>query len=172
MVNLFVRFSLVFDIFFDRCFICVSPNCIHIISTRLDISSPQITFYFRMALINFLRRNAFHCLDHLLRRLHRNSLNQKMHMVLIGPNLYEFHLVTLSYFCANPFQCFNNLFVEYFSTIFCRAHKMIKQYALIVAFDYCFAHAWNLPISALRLPRPVTPMQSIGEFCSIKDAHI
>ena len=67
-------------------------------------------------------------LYYLLRTVFRYRLYQKMYMVFICTYFYESYLITFLYLHACFFYHIIHFFIYYYSTVFCRTHKMIHQH--------------------------------------------
>ena len=124
-INLMILPTLAFYISRYHFFITVSPNRIDIISTRPELTTPQYFLGFRMPFEYLFPCNTFYCLNNIPWTLHRHTLYQKMHMILINSNFYKMDLVSFSYPYACLFQTFRNFFCKNFSSIFCRANNVV-----------------------------------------------
>ena len=95
-VTLFIDISL-------NCFlICILSYRIYIIATRPELAAPKLTFYFRVQPKKFLCCDAFHGLRYFFYTHHRNTLYQKMYMILISSYFNKKYLKPL-------FNCFRKL---------------------------------------------------------------
>ena len=76
-----------FDVPLNAFFITVLPYRAHKVPIAPKLSAPKLLFYFRALPKYFPRRYALDDLYNLLRTIHRYRLYQKMHMVLVRPDL-------------------------------------------------------------------------------------
>ena len=135
-----ILFPLLGYIILYHLFVPILSNCIHIISTCPKMSAPQLTLHFRMSLKNLSRRDALCNLDYLLRKHHRHTLNQKMHMILVTAYLNITYFKSPAYFLTSLFQSLFHRFRENISSIFCRTDNVIHQYCLVMSLEYMLAH--------------------------------
>jgi len=96
-----------------------------------------------MLLEDFFRCQAFDRPDDFRRTRTRNTLNQKMDMILVGSNLQKTNLISFLDSQTDVFQDTINLLVQNYFAILGRTDKMIQQYANIVNLMcvFAFAHA-------------------------------
>ncbi len=132
----------------------IFAHCVRIESTRPQIPSTQKAFYLWMFLENLFCCYAFYGLYDLGHRQRRNTLNQKMDMVLFQPYLHKMDLVTSRYPKTDFFQRQRNIFCEYFATIFRRKYQVIQQQGFVLVFIDMLIHACNLACHALFLKPP------------------
>src|SRR6476620_3128549 len=99
MVNAFIFLfsSLRFDIMLNGVFISMSADCIHIVPLRPKFPTPELLFYFRMQFENLPCCDTFHTPNDLHCTQCRNTLNQKVDMILVCSNLNELYLISLRY---------------------------------------------------------------------------
>jgi len=92
-MHFFILFTLALDIFPYYLFIGILTNRVHIITTCPKTTSPQQLPDLGMNPENLPCRQTLDRIDYLPWRNHRNTLNQKMHMVGIGTNLQKVYLI-------------------------------------------------------------------------------
>ena len=100
-----------------------------------------------MELEDFFRGNAFYDLNDYVRRKHRDTLNKKVHMVLICANLYETDLKPFFYTQAYFFKGLLYLLSEYLSSVLGRAYKVVKKQCFVVPLQDMLARTAILPRS-------------------------
>ena len=132
----------------------IFAHCVRIESTRPQTSSPQKMLYLWMFLKNLFCCYAFYDLYDLGHRQRRNTLNQKMDMVLFHPYLHKMDFVTSRYTKTDFLQCQRNIFCEYLSTIFRWKYHMIQQQYFVMVLVDMLIHACNLACHALLLKPP------------------
>ena len=92
----------------------------------------------------------------------RDRLHEKMHVILIGTNLQEFHLVAFLNVHAHIFHHFIHVPVEDCTSVFRRKYEMVYEYRNIMAFMYIFAHLHILR----RKRRGIQPEERFNYNCN------
>ena len=154
-----ILFPLLSNIFFDHFLISILSNCIHIISARPKLSSPQLPLHFRLPLKYLSCRYAFRYLYYSLWQHHWHTLHQKMHMIFITPNLNISYFKSSTYFHTYLFKSLFHCLREYVSSVFRRTNYVIQQYRLVMSLDYMLAH---------RAYSNTHPVASYEEFFRLK----
>ena len=111
--------ALFIDIFLNNLLIGILPYCIYIIPTRPKVTSPKLTFDFRMKSKKFLCGDAFNRLNYLLYRHHGHTLYQEMNMVVIRSFFNKKYFISafniFTYLYQTPFNRLRqNSFEEFF----------------------------------------------------------
>lgn len=89
-------------------FITMFTHSIDIKTFCPKLSTPKLFSYFWMKSKYLFCRYALYYLNYFRGTIHRNTLYQKMNMILICPNLYKTNLITLRNSNANFFQTIVN----------------------------------------------------------------
>lgn len=126
-MQLFVLFWVTLSLYipFDRLLISLSPNRAHIVAIRPEFTTPQLLLDPRSTLEDLSGCQTLDHLDDLFWTVGRYRLDQKMHMVLVGPNLNELDLIALRNFQTYLFQDFVHVAIKHSSTIFGWTDKMV-----------------------------------------------
>jgi hypothetical protein len=132
--------SLAFDIVGDGVLIAMFSNSASKVIVRPELASPQLLFHFRTTPENLSCGNAFYHRHKLGYGICGNRLNQEMHMILIGANLQEFHLISFFYFQTNFFDTIIHMLIKHCTPIFGRKYQMVYQYRYVMTLMYVFAH--------------------------------
>ena len=142
-MQLFVLFwvTLSLHIPFDGLLISLASDRAHIVAICPEFTAPQLLLDFGSSLEYFSRGQTFYHLDDLFWTVGRYRLDQKMHMVLVGPNFNELDLITLRNFQTHLFQHFIDMAIKHGSAIFGWTDKMVQQDRDVMAFPDQFAHA-------------------------------
>ena len=98
-----ILFPLLGNIVFYHFFVPILSNCIHIIPAGPKMSAPQLSLHFWMPLKNLSRRDALCDLHYPFRKHHWHTLHQKMHMILVTPNLNITYFKSSAYFLTSLF---------------------------------------------------------------------
>ena len=131
-------------IFLNSLLICVLAYGIYIISTSPKLPSPKLSLNFWMQPEKFFGRDAFYCLSYALYTQHRNTLYQKMNVVLISSDFNEKYFKPTLNIHANFNQTFFNLIRQHASPIFYRTNQMVQQQILIMTLMNMFTHKTNI----------------------------
>ena len=132
--------SLLLYIPFDRLLIALATDRANIVAIAPEFTAPQLLLDFRGSLEDFSRRETLHHLDDLFRTVGRYRLDQKMHMVLVGPNFDKLDLIALRNVQTDLFQNFIHMTIKHRSAIFGWTNKMVQQNRNVMAFPDQFAH--------------------------------
>lgn len=152
-MHLFITHPLPLNILLDNLLIASGSNCIDIISSSPNVTSPENLLYFRMLFVYLPCCYAFYYLYNLRWRHCRNALNKKMHVILIRSNFNKEYFVSFTYLPAYPNKRFLDSFCKHFSAILCGTYNMVKKQVLVVSFDDMLTHiiiVASLPRSMLR----------------------
>jgi hypothetical protein len=152
-MNLSVCTALFMNILSNYFLVAVLTDGIGIIPTRPELSTPEHFFDFWMTMENLPRSNALDSLHDCGGGQHGDTLDQKMDMVFIRPDLHKMDLVTFSYFDADLFEGYLHLFRKHFPSVLCRTDNVVEQQRLVMPFKYMFAHPRILPLSWSSQPR-------------------
>ena len=133
--------TLSFDVLLNALFIAMLPHRAHEVPVAPKLSTPQLTLYFRTLPKYFPRHNALDDLHESLRTIHRHRLYQKMHMILVCPDLNKSHFVPLANLQAYLFQTLVHRWREHHSAIFRRTNYVVQQYRYIMTLVYITTHA-------------------------------
>lgn len=142
--------SLLLHVFRDALLIAKLPNRVDEISLRPKLPTPKGLLYRRYAHEDLSGRYTLNRLNYLLRAIHRNSLNQKMNVILIRPDFQKPYLVTLRYLHAYVPQLFIYLFRKHHPPIFRWTYQMIQQNRYIMTLMNIFAHIKNISYKSIR----------------------
>lgn len=121
----FLCLTLLLDIPFDCLLGAMSTDCAYKVSICPEFTAPQLLLDFGSSLEYFSRGQTFYHLDDLFWTVGRYRLDQKMHMVLVGPNFNELDLITLRNFQTHLFQHFIDMAIKHGSAIFGWTDKMV-----------------------------------------------
>jgi hypothetical protein len=124
-IQLFIV-TLFLNIFLDYVFVCKLPECIYVVPISPKLAAPQLLFHFWVKTEKLSCRYTFHHLGYRLRRHNRNTLHQKMYMILICTNLQKLNLKPTFNIFAYINQTLFNLFRQNTSPIFYRTNQMIQ----------------------------------------------
>ena len=153
-MELYIVLSLIFDIGFDDLFIGILANCIKIIPTCPEMTSPEFFLYCRVCLKDLFCNDTFYCLHHFAREYVWHTLEQKMHMIFVCSYFNKMYFITLCYCQTHCFDCLGYFFGNNRIAIFYRAYEMIEQYCFIVSFVDMLCHTHvsyhNLPAGGMR----------------------
>ena len=126
-MQLHVSRALITDVLLNARLVAVLPDCAHEVSCAPELSAPELLFDLRACSEDFSGRNAFDDLDDSLRTVEWHRLNQKMHMVLIRPNLQEADFIPLADLQAGLPELLVHIGSENHSSILGRADDVIQQ---------------------------------------------
>jgi len=157
--GIFFLSSLRLYIFLYCVFISVSTDSTYIKSFRPKFSAPKLFLYFWMKFENLFCSNTFYSLNNPCRTQCRYTLNQKMNMVVVCPNLYKNNFKTLRDFKTYFFQTFINFFFKHNSSIFCRTNKVIKKHRNIMTLMNKLTHITNLKLISKQSFGELTPLR-------------
>lgn len=146
-MNLAVGKTLSLNIFLDDLFVAVLAYGVRIVSDSPKLPAPEQFLHLGVELKDFFRGNAFYDLNDYVRRKHRDTLNKKVHMVLICANLYETYLKSFLYTQTYFFKRLLYFLSEYLSSVLCRAYEVVKKQRFVVPLEDMFAHTAILPRS-------------------------
>jgi hypothetical protein len=132
--------SLAFDIGGDGFLIAMFSNCASKVSVCPEFTSPQLLSHFRTAFEYLSCGNAFYHRYDFGYTICGNRLNQEMHMILIGANLQESHLISFFYVQTDVFDNIIHMIIKHCTPIFGRKYQMVYQYRYVMTIMYVFAH--------------------------------
>lgn len=153
---LIILLALILNILLYYLFIGVLTNCVNIVPACPKITTPQYLLYLRMQTKYLSACYAFYHLDNLLGRLNRNSLNQKMNVILITAYFHKLYFIPLTDLKTYLPQGYRYIFTQYLSPVFNRTCNMIQQQRFIMLLYDVFAHIPKVQIS--------TPQQAARNF--------
>src|SRR4026208_4099 len=130
-----------FDVLLNAFFIAVLPHRAHKVPVAPKLSAPKLLLYFRTLTQYFPCRYALDDLYDLFRTIHRYRLYQKMHMVLVRPNLHKRQFVPPANLYTDLFQTLVHGWRKHHSSIFCRTNYVVQQYRYIMTLVYITTRA-------------------------------
>lgn len=139
-VDSFVLLSLILNIALDDIFVGILPNCVHVETARPEVSSPQKFSDFGVGMENMSCSEALHNLGNTRRGEGRNTLQQKMHVILICPDFDETDLEALLNLKTDLFERPLRGFCKSFSSVFHGTDQVVQQKSLVVTFVDVITH--------------------------------
>ena len=147
-MNLPVCTALLLNIFFNHFLVTVVAYRVRVVSARPELTTPEYLLDFGMCAEYFLRRDALDDLDNCLWGHHGDTLNEKVDMVFICPNLHEMDLMSFPYPRTYLLQSIFDFFRKDLPPVFRRADDVVEQEGLVVSLENMFAHPFILPEAA------------------------
>ena len=135
-----IRLALAFDVVTNHLFGAMLSYGACEISICPEFSTPQLLLYLWAASKYLACRQAFDKCDNLCHAVCRNTLDQEMHMIIIGADLKKLHLIPFFNLEADILQLLIYSRIKYRTSIFCWKYQMIYQHCYIVALLYILTH--------------------------------
>ena len=137
---LMIGSALFLHVLLDHLFIAVLSYGVRVVAACPELSSPEHFLHLCMRVEYLLGGEAFNDLHDHFRGHHGNTLDEEMHVVLVGSNLHEMNLVSFRNAHADLLQSIFHCFGKYLSSVFCRAYDMVKEERLVVSLEDMFTH--------------------------------
>jgi hypothetical protein len=139
-MNLPVCTALLLNIFFNHFLITVLAYRVRVVSARPELTAPEHLLHFGVYAKDFLCRDALDDLDNCLWGHHGDTLNEKVDMVFICPNLHEMDLMSFPDPRTYLLQSIFDVFRKDLPSVLRRADDVVEQEGLVVSLENMFAH--------------------------------
>ena len=136
--------TLVRDVLFDSFRVCVFAHRVRVEAACPKVPAPKEPLYFFVPRKDFTGCDALDYGHDLAYRHCRHALYEKMHMVLIHPNLHKMDFVPHGYSNAHFSQRRRHALAEHFSSVLRRKYEVIQKQRFVMMFVDMFAHAYNI----------------------------
>ena len=143
-MQLVVGVSLLFDISRNRVFAAMLTYGACKIPIRPELASPKLLLDLRATLEDLSGSETLDRGYYFGHRISRNGLHEEMYVILVCPNLQEFHLVPILYLYAYSFHHRIHVFIKYRPSVLCREDQVVYQHRDIVALVHILAHIGTL----------------------------
>jgi hypothetical protein len=138
---LMVRSALFLHVLLDYSFIAILSDGVRIVAACPKPSSPEHLFHLCMCAKYLPGGDTLDDLYDLLRWHHRHTLDEEMHVILIGSNLHEMDLMSFRNTHADLFEGILHCFREYLPPVLRRTYDMVEEERLVVSLEDMFAHS-------------------------------
>ena len=136
--------TLVRDILLDSFRVCVFAHSVRVEAACPKGPAPKEPLYFLVPSKDFTDGDALDYGHDLAYRHCWHALYEKMHMVLIHPNLHKTDFVSHGYPNADFPQRRRHSLAEHLSSVLRRKYEVIQKQRFVVMFEDMFAHAYNI----------------------------
>ena len=136
--------TLVRDILLDSFRVCVFAHSVRVEAACPKVSAPKVPLYFLVPSKDFTGGDALDYGHDLAYRHCWHALYEKMHMVLIHPNLHKTDFVPHGYPNADFPQRRRHALAEHLSSVLRRKYEVIQKQRFVMMFVDMFAHAYNI----------------------------
>jgi len=170
---------LLLNVSFNDTFCHFSANGADIISLTPKLTTPQLSFHFRMKTKNFFCRQTFQNLDNSCRRISRRSAQKQMNMIPVCSKRFKFKTMSVTDLQKNSFDSlFQRRFKQQIFSVFDNPNKMIPNIKTRMCSRLYFAHTdkntfsqeffefsrrvMPFPAPLSNPPAKVTPPQVVG----------
>ena len=137
---LMIPSTLLLHILFDHLFIAVLPDGVRVVAACPELSSPEHLLHLCMHAKYLPGGDTLDDLHDRLRWHHGHTLNEEMHVILIGSNLHKMNLVSFRNAHADLLQGILDCFGECLPPILRRAYYVVEEESLVVLLVDMFAH--------------------------------
>jgi hypothetical protein len=128
---------------------CLHPHAVPPCSLNIRQSRtphPQLSPHLRVEYENLSGRHAFDDPHHLSHAVSWNGLNQKMHIIFVGTNFQNSHVISLFQAKACVFEYHIKFLVKHHSSVLRWRHQVVNQHRHVAALVYAFAHLPRIPL--------------------------
>lgn len=139
-MNELIMISLVFNIFFDYCFVCILPNGVKIIAARPEMPAPEQSLDLQMTFEEFLGYDVFQSLDDSLRREDWHALDEKVNVVIISSYFNKVYFIPFRNAQANRFERFCHRVSQNLPAILGWTDNVIQNESFIVSLVDVLPH--------------------------------
>ena len=147
-MNLPVCTALLLNIFFNHFLITAVAYRVRVVSSRPELTAPEHLLHFGMSAEDFPRCDAFDDLHNCLWGHHGDTLNEKVDVVFICPNLHEMDLMSFPDPRTHLLQRSLDFFRKDLPSVLRGADDVVEQEGLVVSLEDVFAHPSILPEAA------------------------
>src|SRR5512147_239652 len=124
-LSVLVFTPLILNVVTNGGFCTMLSNCTDIVSITPELAAPQFLLYRRNSCKDFTRGQALDDLHDPGWTIAWHRLHQKMHMIPIGTNFYEYNVIALCNVQAHRFQDLIHFFTGDDSSVFGGTHDMV-----------------------------------------------
>ena len=134
--------TLVCDVLLDSFRVCVFAHRVRVEASCPKVPAPKGPLYFLVSSKDFAGGDALDYGHDLAYRYCWHALNEKMHMLLIHPDLHKTDFVPHGYPNADFPQRRRHVLAEHLSSVLRRKYEVIQKQRFVMMFVDMFAHAY------------------------------
>ena len=162
------RLPLALDVLLDGRLAAIPPDGVDEVPIGPELCTPEFLFELGFPEEHLSGGDALHETDNLCGWVHRDGLDEEVHMILIGPDLEEVEFVPLLKLKAHVFELLIDRLVEDHASVLRNADEVVEQDGDVVALVEIDAHPSSVPLgrSKLRGMDPKRDSKLPGTCCS------
>ena len=139
--DVFFLSSLGRDVALDFLFASVAANRADVVTIGPEFSTPEVLFDLGHSGEDFSSSNALDGPYDLCGTVGRYRLDEEVHVIFVGSDFEEYHIIPISNLHADRFEDFIDFREKDRSSVLCRTDEMVKQDRYIMASVNMFTHA-------------------------------
>ena len=157
------RLPLALDVLLDGRLAAIPPDGVDEVPIGPELCTPEFLFELGFPEEHLSGGDALHETDNLCGWVHRDGLDEEVHMILIGPDLEEVEFVPLLKLKAHVFELLIDRLVEDHASVLRNADEVVEQDGDVVALVEIDAHPSSVPLGRSKL-RGMDPKRDSPNF--------